>query len=134
MPVNGVDHVNILTDDLEATASFYEQVLGLARSENPTIAKGIAGYWMRDAAGNAIIHLVDRTTAGHRYEAYHPGQPTNALHHFALRCTGYPETRAKIEALGLSHRVSEHPALGLAQIFLVDPNAVNLELNFGGAL
>lgn len=132
MPVNGVDHVNILTDDLEATASFYEQVLGLARSENPTIAKGIAGYWMRDAAGQAIVHLVDRITAGTRYEAYHPGQPTNALHHFALRCTGFAETVARIEQRGLAHRVAEHPTLGLRQVFLVDPNAVNLELNFAG--
>ena len=132
MPVSGVDHVNILTDALEATASFYEQVLGLTRSENPTIAKGIDGYWMRDASGSAIVHLVDRTTAGHRYDAYHPGQPTNALHHFALRCTGFTETLAKIEELGLAHRVAEHPALGLRQVFLADPNAVNLELNFAG--
>jgi catechol 2,3-dioxygenase-like lactoylglutathione lyase family enzyme len=132
MPVNGVDHVNILTDDLEATASFYEQVLGLTRSANSTIGKGTAGYWMRDAAGNAIVHLVDRTTAGNRYDAYRPGQPTNALHHFAMRCTGFAETAAKIEELGLAHRVAEHPALGLRQIFQVDPNAVNLELNFAG--
>jgi catechol 2,3-dioxygenase-like lactoylglutathione lyase family enzyme len=132
MPVNGIDHVNILTDDLEATASFYEQVLGLTRSANSTIGKGTAGYWMRDAAGNAIVHLVDRTTAGNRYDAYRPGEPTNALHHFALRCTGFAETAAKIEELGLAHRVAEHPTLGLRQIFLVDPNAVNLELNFAG--
>lgn len=133
MPVSGVDHVNILTDALEATASFYEQVLGLTRSENPTIAKGAAGYWMRDASGSAIVHIVDRTTAGNRYDAYRPGQPTNALHHFALRCTGFAETVAKIEELGLAHRVAEHPAMGLRQVFLVDPNAVNLELNFPGA-
>ena len=133
MPVSGVDHVNILTDALEATASFYEQVLGLTRSENPTIAKGTAGYWMRDASGSVIVHIVDRTTAGNRYDAYRPGQPTNALHHFALRCTGFAETVAKIEELGLAHRVAEHPAMGLRQVFLVDPNAVNLELNFAGA-
>lgn len=133
MPVSGVDHVNILTDALEATASFYEQVLGLTRSENPTISKGTAGYWMRDASGSAIVHIVDRTTAGNRYDAYRPGQPTNALHHFALRCTGFAETVAKIEELGLAHRVAEHPAMGLRQVFLIDPNAVNLELNFAGA-
>lgn len=132
MPVNGVDHVNILTDDLEATASFYERVLGLTRSDNPTIAKGIAGYWMRDAAGHAIVHLVDRTTAPGRYDDYRPGQPTNALHHFALRCSGFAETVAMIEQLGLAHRVMEHAGLGLRQVFLVDPNAVNLELNFPG--
>ncbi|WP_395328649.1 VOC family protein [Novosphingobium sp. BL-8H] len=132
MKVSGIDHVNVLTDDLEATAQFYENVLGLTRSANSTVASHIAGYWMRDGQGNAIVHLVDRTTAQGRYDAYHPGQPTNALHHFALRCSGYAETRARIEELGLPHRAMEHPQLGLAQIFLVDPNAVNLELNFNG--
>ncbi len=134
MQVTGIDHVNVLTDDLEATARFYEEVLGLIRSANSTVASHIAGYWMRDSAGNAIVHLVDRTTAPGRYDDYHPGSPTNALHHVALRCTGYEETRARIEGLGLPHRAMEHPALGLAQIFLVDPNAVNLELNFNGAV
>ncbi|MFC0687106.1 VOC family protein [Novosphingobium clariflavum] len=134
MAVSGIDHVNVLTDDLEATARFYEDVLGLSRSPNPTVAVHIAGYWMRDGEGNAVVHLVDRTTARGRYDAYRPGEPTNALHHFALRCAGYAQMRARIEALGLPHRVNEHPALGLAQIFLVDPNAVNIELNFHGAL
>lgn len=132
MRISGIDHVNVLTDDLEASARFYEEVLGLTRGPNPTIATHIAGYWMHDAAGNAIIHLVDRTTAQGRYDAYVPGAPTNALHHVALRCSGYAGMRARIEAMGLPHRVAVHAELGLAQIFLVDPNAVNLELNFNG--
>ncbi|TCM18988.1 catechol 2,3-dioxygenase-like lactoylglutathione lyase family enzyme [Novosphingobium sp. PhB165] len=133
MQVSGIDHVNVLTEDLEGTARFYEDLLGLTRSPNSTVASHIAGYWMRDSAGNAIVHLVDRTTARERYDGYVPGLPTNALHHVALRCTGFAEMRARIEEMGVPHRAMEHPSLGLAQIFLVDPNAVNIELNFPGA-
>jgi len=132
MPVSGIDHVNILTDDLEGTATFYERLLGLARAENPAISMGISGYWMRDAEGNAIIHLVDRLTAGGRYDAYRPGELTNALHHVALRCQDFAAIRARLEEMGAEYRVNDLTHLGLRQIFVADPNAVNLELNFSG--
>lgn len=132
MQVSGIDHVNVLTDDLEGTACFYERVLGLVRSENPSIRAGIAGYWMRDASGLPIVHLVDRTTAPGRYDEYQPGAPTNALHHVALRCTGFGAACERLDAMGLSYRVNDLRHIGLRQIFLTDPNAVNLELNFNG--
>ncbi|GAB7555752.1 hypothetical protein NRB_52730 [Novosphingobium sp. 11B] len=132
MQVSGIDHVNILTDDLEGTATFYERVLGLIRSENPSIRAGTAGYWMRDGAGLPIIHLVDRTTAPGRYDDYLPGESTNGFHHVALRCSGFEATRAKLDELGLDYRFNDLTHIGLRQLFLADPNAVNLELNFNG--
>jgi catechol 2,3-dioxygenase-like lactoylglutathione lyase family enzyme len=132
MQVNGIDHVNILTDDLETTATFYESLLGLTRSENPTIGAGIAGYWMRDGEGRPIIHLVDRLTAGDRYADYHPGAATNALHHVALRCEGFATMTARLAEMDVDYRMNDHRHLGLRQVFVVDPNAVNLELNFSG--
>ncbi|WP_159977545.1 MULTISPECIES: VOC family protein [unclassified Novosphingobium] len=132
MQVSGIDHVNILTDDLEATASFYERLLGLRRSENPAIRMGIAGYWMRDATDHPIVHLVDRLSAGDRFEAYRPGALTNALHHVALRCEGFAATCERLEEMSVDYRINDLAHVGLRQIFLTDPNAVNLELNFSG--
>lgn len=130
MKVSGIDHVNILTDDLEKTASFYETVLGLTRSENPAIASGVAGFWMRDATGAPIVHLIDRGTVSGRYDAYRPGELTNALHHVALRCEGFAATCARLDELGCAYRVNDLSHINLMQINLSDPNAVNLELNF----
>ncbi|GGC09500.1 hypothetical protein GCM10011494_30190 [Novosphingobium endophyticum] len=132
MQVSGIDHVNILTDELEKTAAFYENLLGLTRSENPAVKMSISGYWMRDTAGNAIIHLVDRLSAPDRYSDYRPGEPTHAVHHVALRCAGFEETVAKLNEMACEYRVSGVERLGLRQIFVADPNAVNLELNFTG--
>jgi hypothetical protein len=87
---------------------------------------------MSDAAGNAIVHLVDRLSAGDRYGAYRPGEPTNAVHHIALRCRGFDEMVARLDELGCEYRVNDLAGLGLRQIFVTDPNAVNLELNFSG--
>lgn len=133
MPANGIDHVNILTDDLDATAQFYEGLLGLTRSDNLTIGAGFKGAWMRDGQGNAIVHLVWKDPAADRYSGYVPGGSTNALHHVAFRCSDFDKMLAYIEESGLAFRLNEMEHMGLRQIFLTDPNAVNLELNFTDA-
>ena len=130
MRVSGIDHVNILTNDLEATASFYEQVLGLTRSENDAIGLGFRGAWMRDATGCAIVHLVWKDPASERYHGYDPGAATNAVHHIAFRCEGFEVTRDKLDGLGIEFRANDRKYGDVRQIFLTDPNAVNLELNF----
>jgi len=130
MQVSGIDHVNILTDHLDQTAQFYERLMGLTRTENPAVGMGFKGAWMRDAHGNAIVHLVWKDPASDRYEGYDPGGSTNAVHHVAFKCSGFEDTVARLEAMGCEYRVNDLQHLGLRQIFVVDPNAVNLELNF----
>ena len=130
MHVSGIDHVNVLTDNLDRTAQFYERLMGLTRTENPAISKGFKGAWMRDSHGNVIVHLVWKDPQMDRYEGYDPGESTNAVHHVAFRCSGFEETKAKLEEMGVDYRVNDLQHLGLRQIFVADPNAVNLELNF----
>jgi len=132
MQVTGIDHVNILTRDLDGTAAFYERLLGLSRSENQGVAAGFRGAWMRDVTGQAIVHLVWKDPASDRYAGYEPGQPTHAVHHVAFRCEGFDAMIERLEAMGIAYRVSDRLPGGLRQVFLADPNAINLELNFGG--
>jgi hypothetical protein len=40
---------------------------------------------------------------------------------------------ARLKRRGLEHRLNEVTAVSLRQIFVLDPNAVLLELNFFGA-
>ena len=56
--------------------------------------------------------------------------PTGALHHVALNCSGYQETVARFDARGLEYRVNHVAAIGLRQVFTLDPNGVLFELNF----
>lgn len=127
MHVSGIDHVNILTDRLESSARFYERLLGLTRTDNPAVAG--KGAWMRDAHGNAIVHLVwkEAPQAGDEPQPI-PG--TNTVHHVAFKCHGFDETVRNLEEMGLAYRVKELRHLGLRQIFVADPNSVNLEFNF----
>lgn len=132
MPVNGIDHVNIVTHDLEKTVGFYAAVLGLERGETPGASMGFRGAWLHDAKGQAIVHLVayDPARHGDRHRADAPH--TGPVDHVALRCTGFAAMLARLGELGLEHRVNDRKYAGLRQIFVTDPNHVSLELNFPG--
>jgi catechol 2,3-dioxygenase-like lactoylglutathione lyase family enzyme len=132
MRVEALDHVNIITADLEGSARFYAEVFGLEPRDGPPPLTHDTARWMYDAAGRAVIHInsLDCPRAYDR-EVY-PG-PTGALHHVALRCSGYEELRARLASRGLEHRLNEVSAIGLKQVFVLDPNQVLLELNFFNA-
>jgi hypothetical protein len=50
----------------------------------------------------------------------------------ALNCTGYDELIARLRERARRHQINEVKAVGLRQVFTVDPNGVLLELNFFG--
>lgn len=129
MRVNALDHVNIITADLERTASYYAGLFGLERRDAPAPLTPANAQWMFDASGRAIVHInsLDCPRAFDRDVS--PG-PTGALHHVALNCTGYDEMIARLQGRSLEYQVNLVPAIGLRQIFTVDPNGVLLELNF----
>lgn len=130
MPINGLDHVNIITNDLDATAAFYEDALGLHRTATPVA--NFKGAWLSDADGNAIVHVMLKDSAGSFGAEHEPGSATGAVHHVAFRCRGYDEAIARLDGAGLQYRTNELRHIGLRQIFLRDPNAINIELNFAG--
>jgi catechol 2,3-dioxygenase-like lactoylglutathione lyase family enzyme len=130
--VEALDHVNIITADLEGSARFYAQLLGLEPRDGPPPLTHTNARWMYDQAGRAVLHLNSLDCPRAYDREVRPG-PTGALHHVALRCSGYEEVRTRLQRSGLEHRLNEVPAVGLRQIFVLDPNAVLLELNFFAA-
>ena len=132
MRVEALDHVNIITGDLEGSARFYAEVFGLEPRDGPAPLTHENARWMYDVAGRAVIHLNSLECPRTYPREVRPG-PTGALHHVALRCSGYEELRARLEARALGYRVNEVAAIALKQIFVLDPNGVLLELNFFGA-
>ena len=132
MQVNALDHVNIITDQLDATAEFYAALLNLERRDAPPPLTPANAQWMYDAGGKAIIHI-NSTDCPRAYDrAVQPGAPNGAVHHVALNCSGYDAVMDRIAGMGLDHQVNLVEAIGLRQIFTADPNNVLLELNFFG--
>jgi catechol 2,3-dioxygenase-like lactoylglutathione lyase family enzyme len=129
--VIALDHFNIITPDLDGTADFYADVLGLLRRDGPPPLKPDQVQWMYDAADRAIVHINSLDCPRAYDREVSPG-PTGAVHHIALRCDGFAAMKDKLDAKGLDHHVHEIPSVGLKQIFLHDPNDIVLELNFWG--
>jgi catechol 2,3-dioxygenase-like lactoylglutathione lyase family enzyme len=132
MHVDALDHVNIITSDVEGSARFYTDLFGLEPRDGPPPLTHENARWMYDDAGRAILHLNSLECPRHYDRDIRPG-PTGALHHVALKCSGYEELRGRLTRRGLEHRINEVTAIGLKQIFVLDPNQVLLELNFFGA-
>jgi catechol 2,3-dioxygenase-like lactoylglutathione lyase family enzyme len=131
MRVNALDHVNVITRDLEGSARFYAEVFGLERRNAPPPLTPANAQWMHDAAGRAIVHINSLDCPRTFERDVTPG-PTGALHHVALNCSGYDEMIARLKGRALDHAVNLVAAIGLRQIFTQDPNGVLLELNFFG--
>jgi len=132
VPVEALDHVNVITADLEGSVRFYTELFGLEPRDGPPPLTHENARWMYDAAGRAVIHL-NSLDCARAYEREVRAGPTGALHHVALRCSGYEELRARLVRRGLDHRINLVTTIGLRQIFVLDPNQVLLELNFFGA-
>jgi catechol 2,3-dioxygenase-like lactoylglutathione lyase family enzyme len=129
--VEALDHVNIITADLEGTVRFYAELFELEARDGPPPLTHQNARWMYDKAGRAIVH-VNSLDCPRAYDRdVRPG-PTGALHHVALRCFGYEELRARLTRHGIEYQLNDVLAAGLRQIFVLDPNQVLLELNFFG--
>jgi catechol 2,3-dioxygenase-like lactoylglutathione lyase family enzyme len=129
MRVNALDHVNIITADLDGTARYYAELFGLERRNAPPPLTPDQAQWMYDDGGRAIVHINGLDCPRAYEREVRPG-PTGALHHVALSCTGYDEMLARLRDRGLDHRLNVVHAARLRQVFTLDPNGVLLELNF----
>jgi catechol 2,3-dioxygenase-like lactoylglutathione lyase family enzyme len=131
MRVNALDHVNIITADLDGTARFYASLFGLERRDAPPPLTPANAQWMYDAAGRAIIHVNSLDCPRTYQREVSPG-PTGALHHVALNCSGYEPMLERLRTAGRTFQLNLVAAIGLRQVFTLDPNGVLLELNFFG--
>jgi catechol 2,3-dioxygenase-like lactoylglutathione lyase family enzyme len=130
--VEALDHVNIITGDLDGTARFYAELLGLERRDAPPPLTPTTAQWMYDSADRAIVHINSLDCVRTYHREIVPGDITGALHHVALRVSGYEELKARLDARGADYQENFVAAIGLRQIFTPDPNNVLLELNFFG--
>jgi len=121
MPIDGFQHINIRSTDVERTRDFYVRILGLEVGDRPPFPS--TGYWLY-LAGQPIVHLVQRN----------PGDMAQAgsgnLDHVAFRGVDLEATRAALNVAGVPFREAIVPRDQTPQIFVVDPDGITLELNF----
>src|SRR5947209_17529350 len=120
MPVDGFQHLNTRSADVEATCDFYVRVLGLRVGDRPPFQS--TGYWLY-LGDQPVMHLVQRP----------PGDPAQTgcgnLDHVAFRGVDLEATRAALNAAGIPYREAVVPRDQTIQIFVHDPDGITLELN-----
>ena len=103
MPLTRLDHVLVLTDDIDGTRDFYRDALGLDGGDRPPLE--FPGYWLY-AAGVPCVHVADRAaytahSATTGIPASPPAEGTGALDHLAFSGDDHDEAVARLERTGV---------------------------------
>lgn len=120
MPVTAFQHVNTRSADVERTKDFYLR-LGLRVGDRPPFAS--RGYWMY-LGDHPVLHLVQRKDGEPHLEG------GGNLDHVAFQATDLDGTRRVLAEAGLSFREAVVPRDNTVQIFVRDPDGIQVELNF----
>ena len=118
MPIEGMNHFNVLSDDVDATRRFYVGVLGLIEGDRPPF--GFPGLWLY-AGGHPILHI-----SGSKL----PAQRSGVIEHIAFTSTDLAGTVAQLKRHGIEHTLNRQVGTGIWQVFCHDPMGARVELDF----
>ena len=138
MKLERIDHFTVRTSDLEATRAFYEATLGLSIGWRPSFP--FPGYWLYNGR-DSMIHIVAMSGTEQLglangggglidYLGTRDGKGSGALDHIAIRASNALAYLRRLEAASVPYRERIVPELEEWQIFVVDPNAVTVEVIF----
>jgi catechol 2,3-dioxygenase-like lactoylglutathione lyase family enzyme len=117
-----LDHYNVSTRKLQETVRFYEDVLGFKNGARPPF--NFPGAWLY-SAGHPVLHLNDISQTDREQRA-----DSGVIDHVAFGSRGFEAMKKHLSGKGIDYRVNLVPNSTRAQIFLRDPNNVEIELNF----
>ena len=126
MPLQGLGHALVLTDDLEATRAFYCDVLGFEPGDRPPLA--FPGYWLY-LQGVACVHVAERAAYEAELDRMGLRRSQGPVDHLAFDAGDHEAIVARLGAAGVHAVSNEVPSAGMRQLFLDDPNGVRIELN-----
>jgi catechol 2,3-dioxygenase-like lactoylglutathione lyase family enzyme len=131
MSLTRLDHLLVLTDDIDGTRDFYSGALGLEPGDRPALE--FPGYWLY-AGGVPCVHVADRDAyTAHSDRVGIPVSPraegTGPVDHVAFVGDGYQEALARLRERGVEPKENLVPGAGVRQLFFADPNGVKIEIN-----
>ena len=140
MPLTKIAHYSIRTLDLEATRTFYTEVMSLTVGPRPAFK--FPGLWLyngsHDSYDNAVVHIIgidpkdpqglkdylgDRDIADLK-------NGTGTFDHIAFTATDVAGMVSHLRKKAVPFRERTVPDLNLHQVFLDDPSGVVIELNY----
>ena len=103
-----IRHIAITTQDVDATAKFYIEGLGL-KEVGKVDSPNAKGYYLSDGHVNlAILNFINPAAAGAEYGVEYSG-----IHHIGFEVEDLKEATTKLESIGSAPRDDINQALGL---------------------
>jgi len=124
--VTTIDHVTLVVNDLERSAAFYVDLLGMRRVERPGF--GFPGLWFQ--AGNTQIHLIlkhDKSSFAGLPDAP-PEAGAGRVFHYAFEIPHFETAVDCLKAAGVRVRGSGLRPDGCHQLWCYDPDGHVVEL------
>ena len=125
MSVGTLDHYNVSTRKLQETVQFYENVLGFVNGPRPPF--NFPGAWLY-SGDHPVLHINDISPTDREQRP-----DSGVIDHVAFGSRGFEATKQHLASMGVPFRINQVPDSPRWQIFLKDPNNVELELNFASA-
>jgi catechol 2,3-dioxygenase-like lactoylglutathione lyase family enzyme len=116
-----LNHINIETADIDRSASFYTDVLGLVSGERPEFDR--PGHWMY-MDNMPIVHIISPLPDNKLLT----GSKHAAISHFALRIKNFEAMREHLINLSIPYTEVDVPGSDRRQFFINDPDGVVVEL------
>jgi catechol 2,3-dioxygenase-like lactoylglutathione lyase family enzyme len=125
MPAEQLEHFTIECADLERTRAFYCDLLGLEAGFRPWMA--FPGFWLY-CGGVPVVHLMKCEDTDRDKDT------TGRLDHIAFKCVDPEATLSRLRSADVPYKENRLWDVGLLQVFVHDPDGLQIELNFHGAL
>ncbi|MFC4358714.1 VOC family protein [Halobium salinum] len=124
-PIAGLGEIALRVDDLDAMATFYEEVVGLRRMERSEtmaffdVAAGVEGH-------TQILALFDRSER----QAHPPESGRSTLDHFAfgIPLDAYEDERERLRGHGIDPEETTFEWVSWRSLFFYDPEGNHVEL------
>jgi len=117
MKIRAINHVALHVADVDRSAAFYRDAIGLTPMPRPAFT--FPGAWLR-IAGRQELHLIgDRSSP---VASHHRGT------HFALQVDSIDHAEQRIRDAGVDIARKQQRPDGVWQIFVIDPDGHYVEL------
>jgi catechol 2,3-dioxygenase-like lactoylglutathione lyase family enzyme len=129
MPITHMQHYMVLSKDLEKTRRFYCDVLGMHVGPRPPF--DFEGLWIY-VGDVAVVHVAGQESYLATGRATSPAagrHGSGSVDHIAFSADHYDELVASFDRHGLEYRASQVPGSTLRQLFVLDPDGIQIEIN-----
>jgi catechol 2,3-dioxygenase-like lactoylglutathione lyase family enzyme len=131
--VSELEHVLVLSGDIEATCDFYQRALGLRVGDRPALE--FDGYWLY-AGRTPCLHIADRDsyrrharTLGLDVGARPEADGSGPVDHIAFSAPDYDALTERLARAGIDPVRNDVPGGGPRQLFFDDPEGLRVEIN-----